>query len=79
MLDQVGSSQDPSSTLTDIPEGEYLSDAMHSRPYEAVDPLNADLAGKRVLVVGSGAVGQAVAYHMPRLVPLTSLSVVMAT
>ncbi|KAL8672989.1 MAG: hypothetical protein Q9168_002583 [Polycauliona sp. 1 TL-2023] len=34
---------------------------MHSRPYEAVDPLNADLTGKRVLVVGSGAVGQAVA------------------
>ncbi|KAL8997370.1 MAG: hypothetical protein Q9169_003352 [Polycauliona sp. 2 TL-2023] len=38
--------------------GAYLT---HDRPYKAIDPLKADLAGKRVLIVGSAAVVQALA------------------
>ncbi|KAI4238893.1 MAG: hypothetical protein LQ349_000769, partial [Xanthoria aureola] len=46
--------------------GEYFTDPIHARTYPAIDPLKASLVGKRVFVVGSGAIGQAMAISYAR-------------
>ncbi|KAL8752801.1 MAG: hypothetical protein Q9199_005491 [Rusavskia elegans] len=46
--------------------GDYLTDPIHIRTYAAINPLKASLVGKRVFVVGSGAIGQAMAISYAR-------------
>ncbi|KAL8853487.1 MAG: hypothetical protein Q9221_001646 [Calogaya cf. arnoldii] len=46
--------------------GEHLTDPIRTRTYPAVNPLKVSLLGKRVFVVGSGAIGQATAVSYAR-------------
>ncbi|KAL8898223.1 MAG: hypothetical protein Q9192_002179 [Flavoplaca navasiana] len=56
----------PKSVPQSFAEGEYLTDLIHVSTYPTIDPLKANLAGKRVLVVGPEAISQAMAMSYAR-------------